>query len=85
MIVTFFGSVLECTNDEESIETGPCHSLRELSDVLVGRYGEPFNELLIKGECFFLVNGKGVMKSGGLDTLLDSGDRIDILPFVDAG
>jgi len=85
MTVTFFGSVLERTNGETAYEAEHCASLKELCDVLVSRYGEPFNELFQSGDCFFLVNGMGVLKTGGFKTVLNPDDRIDVLPFVDAG
>ena len=85
MTVKFFGSILEHTNGEMSFEPGTCPSLRELSGLLGSRYGESFTELMLGGACFFLVNGRGTALTGGLDTLLKKGDRVDMLPFVDAG
>ena len=85
MTVRFFGSVLECTNGENSFEPEHCDSMLRLIEVLSGRYGDPFAELVRSNACFFLVNGKGIMSSGGLDTLLSQGDRVEVLPFVDAG
>ena len=35
--------------------------------------------------CFFHVNGRGLMMTGGLDTKLCPDDKIDALLFADAG
>jgi len=87
MTVTFHGAITEYTNGEKSFSpTTTCSTLRVLLDELSSYYGESF-ELFIFGNeaCLFLVNGQGVAFSGGLDTLINPGDKIDILPFVDAG
>ena len=85
MTVRFHGSMLEYTNGESSFEPGPCLDVQGLVDAIVSRYGEPFAELVRSGACFFLVNGKGLMSTGGLDTPLEMDDRVEVLPFVDAG
>ena len=88
MKVLFYGSVLDYTNGEKVFEyTGnACSSIRDLIGGLCGHYGERFREFILGEEtCFFLVNGKGIMMSGGLDTTLCTDDTIEILPFADAG
>jgi len=85
MTIQFFSGILEYTNGETIFEPGPCKDMRGLVDALSARYGERFAMLIDRNECFFLVNGKGVMATGGLNTPLSPGDRIDALPFVDAG
>jgi len=86
MTVLFYGNVVKHTGGEKSFEPAPCPDLRSLIDVLDGHYGEPFGELLRGNEfCFFLVNGQGVRATGGLETPLKQGDRIEVLPFVEAG
>ena len=85
MTVKFHGNILEHTNGENSFEPGSCSNLLGLKDELVSRYGESFAELLSNDALFFLVNGKGTMLTGGLDTPLKKGDRVEVLPFVDAG
>ena len=86
MIVKFYGNVAEQTGGEKTLEPGPCQDLGSLICELGRRYGESFGELLLSGEfCFFLVNGQGVMTTGGLDTPLKQGDRIEVLPLIEAG
>jgi len=59
---------------------------RELVNALGGHYGEKLKEFLPGEEtCFFLFNGTGLILTGGLDTKLNNGDKVEILPFVDAG
>jgi len=85
MTVRFYSSVLESTNGEHTYDPGPCTSLHKLVEELEDRYGKQFGELFRSGAFFFLINGKGTMLTGGLDTSLEQGDRIEVLPFVDAG
>ena len=86
MKILFFGNVLEYTNREKSIDISGCPVVRDLVGELGRIYGERFREFLLGGEtCFFLVNGKGLMMTGGLDTRLNTDDNIEILPFTEAG
>jgi molybdopterin converting factor small subunit len=86
MNVCFFGSVLDYTNIEKSCTVKNCSSIRELVDELGCQYGEQFKDFLLGDEtCFFLVNGKGLMLTGGLDTKIKPCDKIEVLPFTDAG
>ena len=86
MAVLFHGSVQEYTLGEKSFEAGDTPSLRTLVALLGERFGERCREFLL-GEhtCFFLVNGTGIMMSGGLDTPLHPGDTVEVLPFVPGG
>jgi molybdopterin converting factor small subunit len=86
MKVLFYGNVLDYTNSERSFEINRCLNVSELIDKLAERYGERFKEFLIGEEtCFFLVNSKGIMMTGGLDTKLQPDDKIEVLPFAEAG
>ena len=90
MNVSFCGNVREYTNGEKSYELpeacGDCLSVRDLAGKLGDHFGERFREFLLGGEtCFFLINGKGIMMSGGLDTKIHPGDKIDVLPFIQGG
>jgi molybdopterin converting factor small subunit len=86
MNIYFYGNVIEYTNSEKSYVIENCLSIRELIDNLGSHYGERFKEFLLGEEtCFFLVNGKGIMMTGGLNTKIQSGDKIEVLPFAEAG
>jgi len=92
MTVVFYGNIQERTFGEKSTEINPAKglggkiSLRKLIDLLGERYGVDFRTFLLGDDtCFFLVNGGGVMTTGGLDTPLRKGDTVEVLPFVDAG
>ena len=86
MRVTFYGSVLDYTAGENFFEVENCSTVRDLIAKLAGHYGDVFNDFLLGNEtCFFLVNGKGLMMTGGLDTPLHPEDRIELLPFTEAG
>jgi molybdopterin converting factor small subunit len=84
--VLFYGSVLEHTNKERSFESKDSMNIRELIDELGGHFGERFRKFLLGGgSCFFLVNGTGITATGGLETRLNQGDKIEVLPSIDAG
>jgi len=86
MTVRFFGNVLEYTNGVKGFESENSPSIRALIDELGVRFGEGFKEYLLGDEtCFFLVNGKGIMMTGGLNTELQPGDKIEILTVVGGG
>jgi len=86
MKVLFYGNVLEHTKNEKSYDADDCSNVRELINELGGHYGNSFKDFL-SGEdtCLFLVNGKGIMMTGGLNTKLLSDDKIEVLPFTEAG
>jgi len=86
MTVSFYGSVQDGTNGDKSCEAECTESLYTLIELLGERYGESFKEFLLGDEtCFFLVNGNGIMATGGLRTPLHHDDNIEVLPFVNGG
>ena len=86
MTVTFYGSLLEFTGRDKTYNVKNSSNLHELVDELGRHYGEHFKNFLLGEEtCFFLVNGTGLMMTGGMNTKLKSGDKIEALPFTDAG
>ena len=88
MTVTFYGRITEHTGGDSKFTPTPgeCSSLRELIDMLGNYYGESFKSFLCGDEtCLILVNSSGIAFSGGLDTPLNQRDKVEILPFVDAG
>jgi len=86
MIVTFYSSITKYTNGDKSYTPKNHPTLRELLDELGGYYGEGFLSFINSNDsCLILINGKGIKLSGGLDSPLCQGDKVDILPFVDAG
>jgi len=88
MTVAFYGRITEYTNGESTFTPAPgvCTTLRELLDMLGNCYGESFKSFLSGDEtCLILINSSGIAFSGGLDTPLKQKDKIEILPFVDAG
>ncbi|MCL2214356.1 MAG: MoaD/ThiS family protein [Treponema sp.] len=86
MKVLFYGNVIEYTNGDKSLEIEHCAGLRELINKLCDHYGDRLKDFILNDEtCFFLVNGKGTMMTGGLNTKLQSDDKIEILPFAEAG
>ena len=88
MKVLFYGSVLDYTNGEKEFEfpdNNNCSSVNDLIKILGDHY-ERLGEILPEGNtCFFLVNGRGLMMTGGLNTRLNQGDKIEVLPFTEAG
>ena len=86
MEVTFYGGITRHTNGDNSFTPDAHATLRGVLEELSDEYGEEFKAFLHGNEtCIFLINGQGVMMSGGLDSPVCVGDKIEILPFVDAG
>jgi len=86
MTVIFHGNVQEYTSGKKSYTAGATQSMRTLIETLCEHFGENFREFLLgKDTCFFLVNGKGIIATGGLDTPLHPEDKVDVLPFVGGG
>ena len=86
MKVLFYGHVLEYTNNEKFCEIKDCLTISGLADELGKYYSERFKQFLLGEEtCFFLVNGQGIMMTGGLNTKLHPNDKIEVLPFAEAG
>jgi len=84
--VLFHGSVQELTHGEPSHETAEVRDVRGLIDELGESFGAAFREFLVGDQtCFILVNGNGLMMTGGYDTPLHNGDTVDILPFITEG
>ena len=86
MTVRFYGCVIDQAKGETVFLPRNSETIGRLVTELGGQFGTGFQDFLLDGErCFFLVNGKGIMTTGGLDTRLVPGDTIEILPFVEAG
>ncbi|MCL2563776.1 MAG: MoaD/ThiS family protein [Oscillospiraceae bacterium] len=86
MTVLFYGNVIDQAGGAQSVQVQDAASVRALIDALGNRFGQDFKAFLLGDEtCLLLVNGKGIMATGGLDTQLEDGDKIEIVPFVVAG
>ena len=86
MMVWFYLSVCEFTGCSHLELTGQPETLQEMIDELGKRFGEEFYQyLLAEDTCFYLVNGKATLHTGGLLTRLQPGDKVEILPVVEAG
>ncbi|MCL2821362.1 MAG: MoaD/ThiS family protein [Oscillospiraceae bacterium] len=88
MTVNFYGNIKKHTNGEGTyVPVNKTHStLRDVLDELNVHFGDSFASFISDNEaCLFLVNGKGIKHTGGLDTPVCNGDIINILPFVEAG
>jgi len=86
MTVVFYGSITKYTNGEKRYTPKTHPTLRRLFGELGEHYGDQFASVIHGSEtCLILINGKGIMLSGGLDSSLNPGDKIEILPFVEAG
>ena len=86
MKVVFYGSVLQHTNGHKEYSPDTCTDLGSLFELLGNEYDQNLKELLISGSSFLvIVNGRGASTTGGLETKLQHGDVVEILPFIEAG
>jgi len=86
MTVIFHGSVQEHTSGVELFQVDNAANVRALIFLLGERFGEEFKDYLLGDDtCFFLVNGTGIMTTGGLQTPLHEGDTVEVLPLVGGG
>ena len=86
MTVWFHLSVSEFTGCSHLELEGEPETLQEMVDELRKLFGEDFYQyLLAEDTCFYLVNGKSILHTGGFSTRLQLGDKIEILPVVEAG
>ena len=85
MKVSFYLSVREYTGCDW-VEFHGLNTLEQVVMRLGNDYGASFEEFLRAEEtCFFLVNGKSIMSTGGFSTPLVDTDIVEILPVVEAG
>ena len=86
MTVLFYGDIQKYTLGEKSFKATYVPNISVLINELGKHFGERFKEFLQSdGNCFFLINGKGITTTGGLFTPLQADDIIEILPVVEAG
>jgi len=86
MVVSFYGSMLEHTGGIKTYKPENSPNVRLLIDELGCQFGADFCDFLISEEsCVFLVNGKSIAALAGLSTKLHPGDKIEVLPFIEAG
>ena len=86
MIKIIFYESVQNHSGCESIELELMETLIHLIDELGERLGDDFKEYLLREDtCFFLINGKSILRTGGLNTKLKPNDKIEVLPLVEAG
>ena len=86
MNVRFHGTAPGYTGGITSVESNNSADINALIDELGTRFGKAFRDVLLRNDTFFfLVNGKGIMQTGGFGTKLGEGDLVEIVPFFDAG
>jgi molybdopterin synthase sulfur carrier subunit len=93
--VRFFTSLREITNKKEETLKFPEDekvTVEVVLKTLAQRYGKPFVEYVydretgeVRGFLQFLVNGKSATTLNGLETALEDGDVLAILPPVGGG
>lgn len=89
MIIRFFAFIRDYTGSKQ-ISLEGCSDLRELMDMLCGKYGMKFRNKLFNGDrlsedIIVMVNGRHIEHLQGLDTKLIENDEISIFPRVAGG
>ena len=86
MTVHFHGYVIDHAKGAASFQSETSETVRALIDELGDHFGQSFKDFLLGDEtCLFLLNGRGLMTTGGFATKLSSEDKVEILPYVVAG
>ena len=86
MIKVLFYESVQNYSKCESLEIEPVETLKDLTEQLGEKLGSHFKEYMLgEDTCFFLVNGKSIVRTGGWNTPLSTHDKIEILPIVEAG
>lgn len=90
--VSYFSNVRALTGESGStLEVPEGSSVHDLLIIVAARYGDELREYLFTDEgglhshVVVILNGKGVGVLDGLDTALDDGDRVAILPSIGGG
>ncbi len=90
--VNFFSNVRALTGEPGStLELPEGSSVRDLLGIVAARYGDELREYLFTDEeglhshVVVILNGMGVGVLRGLDTALNDGDRVAILPTIGGG
>jgi len=92
--IRFFTTLREITNKrEETLTTSnPKTTVSTVLELLSEKYGKPFDDYVfdaktgqVKGFLQFLINGKSTSTLNGLETVLEEGNVLAILPPVGGG
>ena len=90
--VSYFSNVRALTGEPGStLELPAGSSVHDLLSIVAARYGEELREYLFTDEeglhphVVVILNGRGVGVLEGLDTALNDGDRVAILPSIGGG
>ncbi len=92
--VEYFGHIKSITQNkrEEEVEVEEHSTMADLLNMLVKRYGEPFEKAVyesksadVKPNYIITVNGYLLNQLKGIETKLKNGDRVAILPIVSGG
>ena len=90
--VNFFSNVRALTGEPGStLELPEGSSVHDMLIVVAARYGDELREYLFTDEgglhshVVVILNGRGVGVLKGMDTALNDGDRVAILPTIGGG
>ena len=90
MTVSYFATIRTYTGEANLRLDAAPSNLRELLLALSQRYGSLFRRAVFAGDglnpqAIILVNGRNVLHLRGLDTSLNSDDKVSIFPMVAGG
>lgn len=90
--VNYFSNVRALTGEPGStLELPEGSSVHDMLSIVAARYGDELREYLFPDEgglhphVVVILNGRGVGVLEGLDTTLNDGDRVAILPSIGGG
>lgn len=87
--VLFFATIRDYTNEKETTVEG-VSTVKELLSLLSGRYGPNFKTEIFEGDTISdrviaLVNGRHIVRTGGVETPLKDGDTVAVFPIIGGG
>jgi len=92
--VEYLGHIknITCNTREEELELSSDSTIADLLGILIKKYGEPFKKAVyepkgsdVKANYIITVNGYLLNQLKGLETKLNNGDHVALLPIVSGG
>jgi molybdopterin converting factor small subunit len=93
IVITYFGFLAtKLSTKNDSVELSKGDKIRDLFHHLIEKYKDVFKTYIydpegekVNGDVLISINDIPILQMQGLDTILNDGDRIDVLPIFAGG